>query len=83
VQDVWIRVVGMLLLVIASYYTLAVRSEWRDFFRMSVYLRASVIVFFGAFVLAGLAPAMLLVFGVIDLAAAVWTAMALRAAPSA
>lgn len=83
VQDVWIRVVGMLTLVLASYYALAVRREWRDFFQLSVYVRASVMVFVGGFVVAGLGPKTLFVFGAIDLAGAAWTAMALRAAPSA
>jgi len=37
-----------------------------------------VLFFFGAFVLAGLAPAVLLLFGAIDVAGALWTWSALR-----
>lgn len=47
-------------------------------FRRSVYTRASVILFFGAFVAIGLGPPMLLLFGAIDFASAVWTYLAIR-----
>jgi hypothetical protein len=79
VRDVWIRVVGMLLMLLAVYDILAARAEWRDFLRWSVYTRGSVIVFFSAFVATGLAPPVLLLFGTIDFSAAVWTGLALRA----
>lgn len=79
-HEVWIHVVGMLLLFLAFYCFQAVRTEWTDFFRWSVYLRSSVIVFFSAFVLLGLAPWVLILFGAVDLLFAAWTALALRAA---
>ena len=78
-HDVWIRVVGMLLLFLAFYCFQVVRKEWTDFFRWTVYTRFSVIIFFAAFMLLGLAPPVLIFFGVIDLLFAVWTALALRA----
>jgi len=40
--------------------------------------RSSVPLFFLAFVAAGLASPMLILFGVVDLAGALWTALALR-----
>jgi hypothetical protein len=46
-------------------------------------LRASPIFFFGVFVLLGYAPAILLLFGFIDLACAAWTWFALRQARGA
>ena len=46
---------------------------------LTVYGRAPVIVFFVSFVLLGIAHAALIMFGVVDLAAAAWTALALRA----
>jgi hypothetical protein len=79
-NEVWIRVVGMLLLFIAFYYIQVVRKEWTDFFRWTVSVRSSVIVFFSAFVLLGLAPRIFILFGVIDLLFAIWTALTLRAA---
>ena len=48
-------------------------------FRATVIGRCFVLVIFTAFVLLDFAPPALIVFGVIDVAAAGWTAMALRA----
>lgn len=79
--DVWIRIVGMLLLYLGGYYMLAARTEAVAFFRLSVWLRMSVIAFFGVFVLLGVAPPVLLLFGAVDFAMAAWTWGALRNAP--
>jgi hypothetical protein len=76
--EIWIRVVGMLVLLLGSYYVLAAMSELRPFFQWSVPLRVSVMFFFGVFVLMGLAPSMLLLFGAIDVFGAAWTWFALR-----
>lgn len=81
-SEVWIRVVGMLVLLLSLYYFLAARNELTQFFGWTVYARSSVIVFFSAFVLLGFASPMLILFGVIDLLGATWTALALRAKPS-
>jgi hypothetical protein len=78
--DVWVRVSGMLLVLLAFYYVQAARHELHLFIRWTVYTRASVIVFLGIFVLLGLAEAPVLLVGVIDLAGAVWTWFELRAA---
>jgi hypothetical protein len=77
-EEVWIRVVGMLLLFLGGYYQLAARAEWTPFFRASVWFRGLVIVFFAAFVLLGFVKPALLGFAVVDLLAALWTATALR-----
>ena len=79
-NEVWVRVVGMLVLIIGYYYVTAARNELTQIFRASVHARFSVLVFFIAFVVTGLAPPMLLIFGVVDAIAATWTAMALRPA---
>lgn len=79
-REVWIRVVGMLVLFLGAYDVQAARQEWDGFIRLSVLLRVSVPAFFGAFVLAGLAPPVLLLFAAADFAAAVWTWLALREA---
>lgn len=76
--EVWIRVVGMLVLVLAFYYWNSARTELTSFFRWTVIARSSVPLFFLAFVAAGLASPMLILFGVVDLAGALWTALALR-----
>jgi hypothetical protein len=77
-NEVWIRIVGMLVLFLGAYYVLAALAEVRAFMRWSVALRATVPVFLLVFVLTGLAPAVLILFGLIDLAGAGWTAWALR-----
>ena len=75
----WIRVVGLLLLILAYYYIQTARNELTGFFRYTVHARSAVIVVFAAMVLLGLAQPMLIMFGVVDLLAAIWTASALRA----
>ncbi len=77
-NEVWIRVVGMLILFLSFYYYQAARKEMTDFFRWTVYLRPTVIVFFAVFVLMGLANPPLILFGLVDLLGAIWTALTLR-----
>jgi hypothetical protein len=81
--EVWIRVVGMLVLILGYYYNHAARQGYRSFFQCTVYARCGVLAFFIAFVLLGLAPAALILFGVVDAVAALWTALALRSEPAA
>lgn len=80
-QEVYIRIAGMFLLFLAIYDILAARAELRDFIRWSVPVRASVIGFFAAFVLLGFSKPVLLLFGLVDLACAGWTAWALKNEP--
>lgn len=77
-SEVWIRVVAVLVLILGYYYVAAARAEVRPFFSFTVPARASVILFFGAFVALGMTKPILLLFGVVDFAAAMWTAWALR-----
>lgn len=77
-QEVWIRLVGMMLLILVPYYMQAVRHELLPIIQLSVYVRASVILFFVALVSLGLASPLLILFGVVDLAGATWTWFALR-----
>jgi hypothetical protein len=77
-HEVWIRVVGMLVLILGYYYCRAARGELTSFFRWTVHGRFAVLVFFLAFVALGWAPPILILFGVIDAIAATWTAQALR-----
>lgn len=76
--EVWIRVVGMLILILGFYYTQAARKELTDFFQWTVTVRVSTILFFTAFVLLGFAGSTLILFGVVDLLGALWTGLALR-----
>ena len=77
-NDIWIRVVGMLLFLLSYYYIQAARKNVTDFFRWSVVARMSVIVFFAVFVILDLVKPILLLFGGVDFLAATWTCIALR-----
>ena len=78
-NEVWIRVIGMLVLCLSFFYVRAARAELTSFIRWTVWGRAAVIVYFTAFVLLLSAPKALLLFGLIDLLSAVWTWLALKA----
>jgi hypothetical protein len=80
----WIRVVGVLVACIATYYVVAGRFELTVIMRTSVLVRLGVALMFLAFVVTETAETPLLMFGGIDLGGAIWTALALRsaAAPS-
>src|SRR5512140_3180127 len=76
--EVWIRVVGVLVLVI-GYFDVRVGREGLPLFaRVTVHARVAVFCLFAAFVLAGLVKPILLLVGAVDLAGALWTAAALR-----
>jgi len=74
-SEVWIRVVGMLGFLIGYYYIRASRHEKEMivFYRWTVHARSSVIIFFIIFVAFGLVKPILILFGVADLLAAIWT----------
>jgi hypothetical protein len=75
---VWIRVAGVPLFIWGVSDLVAARSELRPYITWSVPLHASVIVFFGAFVLAGLVQPAFLILGAVHLGGALWTWSALR-----
>ena len=77
-NEVWIRVVGMLVLILGFYYFQASRSEIKIFLQWTVYVRIAVLLFFIAFVFLGFAPPILILFGFIDAIAALWTQLSLR-----
>ena len=77
-DGLWIRIVGMLVIILGFYYSHAAYAEFKAFFGWTVVARTGVLLFFITFVLAGLAPPVLVLFGVIDFAAALWTFFALR-----
>jgi hypothetical protein len=77
-DGLWIRVVGMLAIILGFYYSHVARADFRPFFVWTVIARSAVLLFFIAFVIAGLAPTALILFGVIDFVAAMWTFFAIR-----
>lgn len=80
-QEVWVRVAGVLALLIGSYYLLAAHHGFMPLVRASVAARIGVLVVFAALVLWAAAPPALIFFGAIDAMAAGWTAWLLHRAP--
>jgi len=77
--EVWIRVLGVVVMNIGILYVVAAQSNAVAIFRATLYGRPAVFVWFAGFVALGLAPKMLLVFGLVEVAGALWTWWALRA----
>jgi hypothetical protein len=77
-SEVWIRILGYILAGLAFYYVMAVRENAVNFFRWTVYARLPILPAFAAFVLAGISPPILLMFGAFDSGSAVWTWYALK-----
>ena len=82
-NDPWIRVVGVLAVGIAFYYRRAALTETLEFYRWTLVARPFVFVAFCTLALMRVAPPQLALFGLVDLAGAIWTYLALRARPLA
>lgn len=67
-----------LVIIVGYYFVQAARNRLTTFYRWTLRCRVFFPICTVVMVLAGLAQPMLLLFGVLDLAAAVWTALALR-----
>lgn len=77
-DEVWIRVVGILVFNIGLYYVFMAPTNNALFYTLTIYTRASILVWFIVFVIIGWAPATLIAFGLADMAGAAWTFMAMR-----
>ena len=77
-DEVWIRVVGMLVVIVGSFFLVAARNELGIFLRWTVYCRLFAATCFAGFVLLGLGPTVLILFALVDGSGAAWTALALR-----
>jgi hypothetical protein len=73
----WVRLCGIFFLDLAFYCIRAGLDDQRTFIRWSVKTRPWTIVFLAAFVALGLENPSILIFGVIDLLATLWTVLAL------
>ncbi len=77
-QDGWVRVVGVLAIVVGAYHIVGARNNLLPYIRASVWGRIGFAVLLGSLVVTSVMPTSLLLFAAIDLAAAVWTATTLR-----
>jgi hypothetical protein len=82
-DGLWVRVAGMLTGFLAFYYWQAARAEITAFIRWTIIGRLTVMLVLFGFVLAGLAGTRLLLVGVVDVVAALWTWRSLRLDASA
>jgi hypothetical protein len=76
--EIWVRVLGVLALVVGYYYWVCGRADAVEFFRASIRGRILFAVLLLLLVAVFSAPVQLLLFGVIDLVGAAWTAQGLR-----
>lgn len=77
-NEVWIRVVGVLALALGYYYHRSGAGNLSAFFKFTVHARTFVFLAFCCFVLLNYVSPLLILFGVVDLAGAAWTWMALK-----
>jgi hypothetical protein len=77
-SEVWIRVVGVVVFNIGLGYWFAAKSEAWAFFQGAVYSRSFLLVAFIGFWLLGFVKPVLILFGVIDVAGAIWTQRTLK-----
>jgi len=76
-DTLWVRVCGVLLVDLAHYCIRAARNEHIRFIRWTVPPRLLTLPILGVVVASGLENASILVFGVVDALAALWTLFAL------
>ena len=76
-NEPWIRVLGVVVLVLGYYYITAAQNELSSFFWATVIGRFGVLVLFSSLVIFKKAKPMLILFGIIDALGAVWTLLVL------
>jgi hypothetical protein len=76
-KEPWIRVIGLIVIVLAYYYISAAQAELVPFFEASVFGRLIIMGGLTGLVVSRKAQPNLLIFGLIDLAAAIWTYLSL------
>jgi hypothetical protein len=74
----WIRVFGMVLGILAFYYLMAVHEDNRSFYHWTFYGRLVILPTFAVFVILGIAPPIVLLFGAWDTGCGIWTGIALQ-----
>jgi hypothetical protein len=78
-SEVWIRLLGVIAFNVGVFAWVAAKHEDKHFFEASVITRCGAFAAIVAMVVLGLASPVILLFGVAELAGAIWTWLALRA----
>jgi hypothetical protein len=76
--DYWVLIAGMLFFGLALYYVYAAVTEMTSFMKLTAVARCLVLPYLLILVLLDMAPAPILIFGLIDLLFALWTFLGLR-----
>lgn len=71
--EVWIRVLGSVVIALGAYYVVMGKAEATAFFEATIWGRAWIFLSFLGLVVIGLAKPPLVLFGVVDLLGAFWT----------
>jgi len=77
-QEPWLRVFGAVVFVLGLYYVQAARQEVVPFFRFTTWGRPLLLLILTSLAVLRIIPPIMVLFGVIDVAGAIWTMMALR-----
>ncbi len=72
-EEVYIRILGMLVFVLGFYYLKAAQSNLTSFIRWTVYGRLAGFFMFCLLAIGGFGPLILILFGIVDAASALWT----------
>ena len=76
-NESWIRVLGWIVVVLGFYYVVASQNELTEFYRATIYGRFGILVGFSSLVLMKKAKPMLILFGLVDAAGAIWTLLSM------
>jgi len=78
--DVMSRIFGMIIIFMGYYYIVAARQDegMEKLFKATVYTRSSAIIFLTIFVFLSYANYLAIIFGLVDLAGALWTYFSLK-----
>jgi hypothetical protein len=74
----WIHILGVPVMAMGMTYITSARAELVPFFRASVGIRVFVLVSFGVLAALRVVPPIIILFGLADAGAALWTHLALR-----
>jgi hypothetical protein len=77
-NDLYPRLIGMLLIAVASLYYVAARRNLIPYIQMTVPARAFLVICMVTFVLLGPGRRALLLFAALDLTGLIWSSLALR-----
>ena len=77
-NTLWLRIAGLLTIIISLYYYAMLKQESTDVFRFTVWGRLFFAFGVTMFVVLGVAPSTLILFGTIDFVLAAWTHVAIR-----